>query len=310
MREAIRIINSKESARISNEKRKRSSATPHPQNQAKQNEPTRKTEQAKQPKQTKREKTNLKAFNKATSALYTHTYNEWILMCVGLCFCFVILLTSSDAIRKISESDGIGVISSSLKSLIEENESVAVFFGFEDKKENIDDQAPVDMTIPTFSYSEGLEVDEYIEKHNAVNYRYSGCAPVKTGVLTSGYSFRKNPFYLLYDGESEYEFHSGADIAADSGEEIRSYLDGVVEKCALSASYGYYVCIDHGDGLKTLYAHASKLLCKEGDNVKKGDVIALVGDTGRATGSHLHFEVYYGGETQNPRDYLRSFYEG
>lgn len=289
MREAIRIINSKESARVSNDKKKQSAA-PLPK---KENGP------------------RAKATTKDTAAsVYTHTYNEWILMCVGLCFCFLILLTSSDAIRKISESDGIGVISSSLKSLIEENESVAVFFGFEEKNESKEVLSDVDTTIPTFSYSEGLGVDEYIEKHNGINYRYSGCSPVKAGVLTSGYSFRKNPFYLVYDGESEYEFHSGVDIAADLGDEIHSYLDGVVEKCALSASYGYYVCIDHGDGLKTLYAHASKLLCKEGDEVKRGDVIALVGDTGRATGAHLHFEVYSDGETQDPSDYLRSLYEG
>lgn len=288
MREAIRIINSKESARSSNEKRKQSPAHP--------------CSKAEEPK-------CKKSGSESATAIYSHAYNEWILMCVGLCFCFLVLLTSSDTIRKISESDGIGAISSSLKSLIEENESVAVFFGFEEKNESEEALSPVDTSIPTFSYSEGLGVDEYIEKHNSINYRYSGIMPVKTGVITSGYSFRKNPFYLVYEGESEYEFHSGVDIAADSGEQILCYLDGVVEKCALSASYGYYVCVDHGDGLKTLYAHASKLLCEEGDKVKKGDVIALVGDTGRTTGAHLHFEVYSDGETQDPCDYLRSLYE-
>ena len=238
-------------------------------------------------------------------------YNEWIFLCLSLCLCFFLLLVSGDTIKSVCESDSVNALSASLKSLIEKNEAVSVFFGFSEDEadEVISEQPTEDVSIPTFSYCEELDVKEYIDKYNNENYKKSGRMPVDDGVLSSGYSFRKNPFYLLYEGEDEYEFHCGVDIAADIGKEIYSYLDGRVEKCGLSASWGYYVTIDHGDGLKTTYAHASSLLCTEGQKVKKGDVIALVGDTGRTTGAHLHFEIYENGETKNPKDYLPSLTE-
>ena len=231
-----------------------------------------------------------------------------MLLCFGLCLCLVLLLSSGSAIKRLSESDGIGAISDSILSLISKHDSVAVFFGIEadgHKDSSAPESVPV---IPTFSYTQILDAEEYIEEHNSENLQRSGVDPLSDGVISSGYSFRRNPMYLVYEGEDEYEFHSGVDIAADAGTEIRSYLDGVVETCALSSSYGYYVCIDHGGGLKTLYAHASRLLCTEGDQVAAGQTIALVGDTGRATGAHLHFEVYKDGETKNPKEYIPSLY--
>ncbi len=261
----------------------------------------------------------------STASPVSRIYGEWIMLCAGLCLCFLLLLTSGDSIRSISESDGIGAISSSLHTLISENDTVAVFFGLQGDAVMTDTPVPEqalseeeaeeanepeeDVAVPTFSFTGGLTASDYIEKHNNENYKISGAVPV-IGKISSRYSFRKNPFFGVYaDEEDEYEFHSGIDIAADSGTEILCYLDGTVEKRALSSSYGYYLCIDHGDGLKTLYAHASELLCYEGDKVKKGQVIGLVGDTGRATGPHLHFEVYENGETVNPEKYLSALTE-
>ena len=71
-----------------------------------------------------------------------------------------------------------------------------------------------------------------------------------------------------------------------------------------TTGYGYHVMIDHGGGFVTLYAHCSKLLVAEGQQVQAGDIIAEVGSTGRSTGNHLHFEVRINGEKQNPRSYL------
>ncbi len=295
MKEAVRIQNSQSSAHISTEQRNRRQCPQHSaagcfSDTLKNN--TADTEQT-----------------KADACSVKRLYNEWIFLCVGLCVCFLLLLTSGDTLRSLSQSDGINALSESLRSVISENSSVAVFFGLCDDEEPNEDpsQSVLPQSIPVFNYVQESSREEYIEKHNAENYRISGTLPV-FGTVSSGYSFRKNPFWGKYENESEYEFHSGVDIAADHGTEILCYLDGTVEKCALSASYGYYVCVDHGDGLKTLYAHASRLLCNEGDEVKQGQVIATVGDTGRATGAHLHFEVYENGETADPAKYLKMLY--
>jgi len=237
-------------------------------------------------------------------------YNEWMVLCAGLCLCFLVLLTSGDKIKKISQSDGVAFISQYLMDSIDSGGDIAVFFGFENEQEDVAAEEKTEQyhDIPVFVYGEGLDDPEYIDKYNGINYTLSGQVPV-FGVVSSEYAFRKNPFYNAYNGEDEYEFHSGVDIAAAEGTPILCYLDGTVEQTKLSASYGYYVCIDHGGGLKTLYAHASKLLCEEGDEVKRGDVIALVGSTGRATGPHLHFEVISDGFTVNPKKYLGELYE-
>ena len=96
--------------------------------------------------------------------------------------------------------------------------------------------------------------------------------------------------------------HTGIDIGADKGASIVAANKGTVIMAHYdkSGGYGNMVVIDHGDGITTLYAHASKLLVKVGDEVKAGQVIAKVGSTGLSTGNHLHFEIRVNGETKNP----------
>ena len=99
--------------------------------------------------------------------------------------------------------------------------------------------------------------------------------------------------------------HTGMDLAVPTGTPIRAALPGTVTVSKYNAGgYGYYVCIDHGNGLVTLYGHCSQLLARVGQNVQAGDIIALSGSTGRSTGPHLHFEVRVNGERTNPRAYL------
>lgn len=98
--------------------------------------------------------------------------------------------------------------------------------------------------------------------------------------------------------------HTGLDIAATTGTPIKVVADGTITLAAYSGSYGYLVKVDHGNGVETWYGHTSKMLVKDGQKVKAGDTIALVGSTGNSTGPHLHFEVRINGEHVNPQKYL------
>ncbi len=114
------------------------------------------------------------------------------------------------------------------------------------------------------------------------------------GTVTSHYGYRKNPI------TGKYANHNGLDIAADTGTDIVAAYNGEITKTGYSSSYGYYVIIDHGGAVQTLYAHCSKIVAVTGQTVEKGDTIALVGSTGRSTGPHLHFEVRVSGYRLDP----------
>lgn len=98
--------------------------------------------------------------------------------------------------------------------------------------------------------------------------------------------------------------HSGIDIGADTGREIYAAKSGRVIFSGVADGYGNYVKIDHGNGIQTAYGHCSALAVNEGDEVKKGQIIAYVGSTGNSTGPHLHFEIKIDGEFKNPLDYV------
>ena len=122
--------------------------------------------------------------------------------------------------------------------------------------------------------------------------------PVTGGWISSEYGNRLHPI-LGY-----YRWHSGIDYAVDYGTPIKAAEDGTVIFADSNGGYGNCVIIDHGGGVSTLYAHASKILVKVGQDVLKGQTIALVGSTGLSTGPHLHFEVRVNGETQDPLKWL------
>lgn len=128
------------------------------------------------------------------------------------------------------------------------------------------------------------------------------CSPVGSdweSRVTSEFGYRSDPFTGQSSG------HTGIDIAVPTGTPVRAALPGVVTTATYNAGgYGYYVKIDHGNGMVTLYAHNSKLLVKAGDTVEAGDMVSLSGSTGRSTGPHLHFEVRVNGQRVNPRSYL------
>jgi murein DD-endopeptidase MepM/ murein hydrolase activator NlpD len=118
------------------------------------------------------------------------------------------------------------------------------------------------------------------------------------GWLSSSTGNRADPF------TGEKDFHPGLDISADKGDPVFSTADGKVESAAMAGNYGNLIVVDHGYGIETRYGHLSAFKVKAGQTVKRGDLLGLVGSTGRATGSHLHYEVRANGRILNPLQLL------
>lgn len=123
--------------------------------------------------------------------------------------------------------------------------------------------------------------------------------PVQRGWYSSNYGWRIDPF------NGQRAFHEGIDVIAGEGTPVNAAAGGVVVFSDFHSQYGNMIEIDHGNGLITRYAHASQRLVKVGDIVVRGGKIAEVGKTGRATGTHLHFEVRQRGAPVNPAQFLR-----
>ncbi|MEZ4703645.1 MAG: M23 family metallopeptidase [Bdellovibrionota bacterium] len=118
------------------------------------------------------------------------------------------------------------------------------------------------------------------------------------GWLTSTFGYRISPFTGLR------HMHSGIDIAAAIGTEVRSPANGVVTRVGTEPGFGKFLVINHGYGIVTRYGHNSKMLVKVGQKVKRGEPISLVGNTGRSTGPHLHYEIRVNGVPVNPMQYI------
>lgn len=113
-------------------------------------------------------------------------------------------------------------------------------------------------------------------------------------IMSSRYGSREHP----RDGVQR--FHRGLDLRADEGTPVHAAADGTVSRSGRSGAYGNLVVLEHGEGLESLYAHHSRNLVKEGERVRRGQVIGLVGHSGNATGDHLHFELRWRGGTVDP----------
>lgn len=122
--------------------------------------------------------------------------------------------------------------------------------------------------------------------------------PVHSGYISSEFGFRRDPF------NGRQKMHKGVDYAGPTGTDIFSVGGGVVSFVGRKAGYGNVVEIDHGEGVISRYAHLNAIKVKESQVVKKGDMVAWMGSTGRSTGPHLHLEVLKNGEQVNPREYL------
>ena len=124
------------------------------------------------------------------------------------------------------------------------------------------------------------------------------------GVVTSEYGYRDHPV------NGEYKFHTGVDLRAANGTDILAFADGVVDYIGESTTLGKYVQLRHANGVTTFYAHCSELLLPKGAEVTAGQVFARAGDTGNATGPHLHLEIQVNGVQVNPAYYIETAEEG
>ena len=123
--------------------------------------------------------------------------------------------------------------------------------------------------------------------------------PMEGEYSSKGFGLRMHPVLGIF------KTHQGLDIANDVGTPVYAPADGIVEMAGHSGGgYGIVVVIRHGYGFQTLYAHLSKISVRDGQRIKRGDLIAKSGKTGLVTGPHLHYEVRYKGVSQNPIDYF------
>ncbi|MBO5148055.1 MAG: peptidoglycan DD-metalloendopeptidase family protein [Clostridia bacterium] len=200
-----------------------------------------------------------------------------------------------DAEKLISEKQAV------IKA-IENNES-NIYEKLEISKNAIDTLEAQEQAMIEESKNIEKKIQELEKMYEEYSYSSSGLMwPSRDSTrIASYYGWREvHPVY------GYGRMHYGIDIDAAYGTDILSSADGVVTLVLFDdVGYGWYIIVYHGDGISTLYAHCSKVLVKEGQNVKQGQVLGLVGTTGASTGPHIHYEVRVNGKPQNPLDYVK-----
>ncbi len=134
---------------------------------------------------------------------------------------------------------------------------------------------------------------------NILNQSIPNGKPISYRAVSSKFGYRIHPI------TKKHTFHAGIDLSAKSGTPIYATADGVIEYAKRKGGYGNYILIDHPYGFKTAYGHLSQLNVKVGDYVLKNDLIGYVGNTGRSTGPHLHYEILYLHKWLNPAKFMR-----
>lgn len=128
--------------------------------------------------------------------------------------------------------------------------------------------------------------------------------PVQQGWVTSSFGYREYPILHVGFSSNNPHFHRGLDIAAQRGKKIIAPGNGTVMAVGYDAGIGNYIIINHGYDLKTLYGHLDQIMVKKAQTIKRGDLIATVGNTGRSTGPHLHYEIRISNKPVDPEHYI------
>lgn len=173
----------------------------------------------------------------------------------------------------------------------EENKSVFLFAGFNGLNEN--DRRDFFYKVDGIAKDMKFAYDKLKERNLVFEY-FPTIYPVKEGFITSRFGYRTHPVH------GNTQFHSGIDISVRYGSPVYATASGKVIRARSSQENGKYIVIKHINNINTVYLHLSRILVREGDFVKKGQIIGMVGDSGLATGPHLHYEVTYNGRPIDP----------
>jgi len=199
------------------------------------------------------------------------------------------------AIPPISEDVKIqGTGGSVEENSIEDKNATSILFQLKDK-------------IDSLSYTVNLEKDSYSTifnkiKSNEKMYSHTPSISPVEAYLGSGYGYRTDPI----DGKRR--MHRGLDFAVNLNTDVVATGDGVVKKAQYDSGWGRYVKIDHGYGYETIYAHLYKINVKKGQKIKRGDLVGKSGNSGRAAGFHLHYEVHKNKKVEDPAKYFFTGY--
>jgi murein DD-endopeptidase MepM/ murein hydrolase activator NlpD len=199
------------------------------------------------------------------------------------------------AIPPISEDVKIqGTGGSVEETSIEDKNATSILFQLKDK-------------IDSLSYAVNLEKDSYSTifnkiKSNEKMYSHTPSISPVEAYLGSGYGYRTDPI----DGKRR--MHRGLDFAVNLNTDVVATGDGVVKKAQYDSGWGRYVKIDHGYGYETIYAHLYKINVKKGQKIKRGDLVGKSGNSGRAAGFHLHYEVHKNKKVEDPAKYFFTGY--
>ena len=166
----------------------------------------------------------------------------------------------------------------------------------------------VEMDVEQLSRSVRLELSSYSNIYDKMIQdaekigSIPSIRPIDSGYMTSGFGYRKDPF------DSKIRFHYGQDFSSKTGSLVFATADGVVMETRYRGGFGKVVKISHGHGYVTYFGHLSEFNVTKGETIRRGQLIGKVGNTGRSTGPHLHYEVHYYNTPQNPLDYFFSGY--
>jgi murein DD-endopeptidase MepM/ murein hydrolase activator NlpD len=186
---------------------------------------------------------------------------------------------------------------------------VTLAYGIKQQIEGSSDISARDKLVPSFA--ESVEDYDFLRRINALALQSKAARriprPVEKptiwpldGRLLSPYGKRTDPF------SEEGAFHKGVDISAPTGMPVHATADGIVIFTQFESGYGRLVVVDHGGGFQTYYAHLSQFWVHAGQEVRRGDLVGLVGSSGKVTAPHLHYEVRIGGSPMNPILYMRT----